>query len=278
MAAIFSDSPEPGAGSMTLRSVPVDRLSANRLQPRNTIEPHSVVDLVASIKSHGILQPLLVRRDPERADHFEIVAGERRWRAAVIAELETVPCVIQASTDDHAATAALVENLQRLDLNGIEEAQGYRRLVEQFGLTQDAIADIVGKSRSHVANTLRLLKLPQPTRDLLTDGKLSAGHARALLGHPDPAGAAQHVVSYGLSVRQTEALAARAAMQQAGGKTSREPDVDIEELERGLADALGVSVRLRSHDGRGSLTFNFSTLGQLDMILQRLGTFRSSRP
>lgn len=263
--------------------VGVDQLEANPNQPRGPIDDQSLQELAASIRTQGLLQPLLVRRIGSGDDRFQIVAGERRWRAATMAGLKSLPCLIQPLDDQQSAAAALVENLQRLDLNALEEANGYERLLSQFDITQDVVADLVGKSRSHIANTLRLLRLPEKVQQLVRTGRLSAGHARALLAHPDPVVAAEQVLARGLTVRQTEALTER--MGSLGATPSRPPpddatpygqgsadvDPDVAAIERDLADHLGLSVTLRARGGRGSLTLRFTHLDQLDHLLARLG-------
>ncbi len=246
-------------------------LDANPTQPRGPIEASSLDELTASIRRQGILQPLLVRRTGSPPARYQIVAGERRWRAAIAAGLAVVPCLVLDMTDEQSAAAALVENLQRVDLNAIEEAHGYERLVCQFDLSQDALADIVGKSRSHVANTMRLLKLPGPVQLQVRLGSISAGHARALLSHPDPVAMADMITARNLSVRQVESLASRAAEPRTT-LDDKHADPDVEAIERDLADHLGLSVTLRTRGGRGALTIRFTRLEQLDVLLERLGS------
>src|SRR3954468_6635396 len=199
----WAGGPPPPAQPRT--SLPVSALEPGPFQPRTNMDPEQLRDLTESIRQQGVLQPLLARPHPERQGRFQIIAGERRWRAAQAAGLHEVRVLVRPLSDTEAMAAALVENLQRQDLDPIEEAEGYKRLLGEFGLTQDGLGELVGKSRSHVANTMRLLQLPDSVRDGVRSGALSAGHARALLGHPDPAGAAKIVIARGLNVRQTEA-------------------------------------------------------------------------
>jgi len=265
--------PEDGARAGS-RTVPIERLRAGRNQPRRHFDADSMAALVESVKAQGVVQPILVRADPGGGDGFEIVAGERRWRAAQAAGLHTVPVVVRTLTDRDALEIALVENVQRQDLSALEEGEGYRRLIDEFGHTQEVLAKAVGKSRSHVANTLRLLNLPDSVRRLLQDGRLSAGHARALLNADDPAALAQIVVKRALNVRQTEQLVAtgiartgaRAARPAAGG----EADADIRALERDLAERLGLKATVEHQGKGGRLVLHYRTLEQLDDLLQIL--------
>ncbi len=215
LAALLGDAIAGDQGSV--ESVAIDLLEPGPFQPRVRVDDMALGELTESVRAHGILQPLLVRRHPDSHDRFQIVAGERRWRAAQAAGLHVVPALVRDLADGEATAASLVENLQRQDLNAVEEAEGYRRLMHEFSMTQDTLAMAVGKSRSHVANTLRLLNLPAGVQANLRDGKLSAGHARALLAHPDPALASAIVLARGLNVRQTEALA------RASGRGARHP-------------------------------------------------------
>lgn len=269
LAALIGDvASEPRGGGV--QTVAVDLLAPGPFQPRIRVDASSLAELTESVRSRGILQPLLARIDPGQPGRYQIIAGERRWRAAQGAGLSEVPVLIHDLSDADAMTAALVENLQREDLNAIEEAEGFRRLLEEFGLTQEGLGEAVGKSRSHIANTLRLLNLPPSVQADVRNGALTAGHARALLGHPDPAKAAALVVSQGLNVRQTEALASR---KPAEGERSRpEPPQDSETaaLARELSALLGLRVDI-SFDGKGgSLRIRYRTLDQLDGVLNLL--------
>ncbi len=258
----------------TSKQVPVEFLHPGRLQPRRYFDEESLSALAESIRENGLLQPILVRRDPEQPDTFEIVAGERRWRAAQIAQLHEVPIVIRELSDAETLQLALIENVQREDLSPLEEAEGYRQLMEEFSYTQDALANVIGKSRSHIANTLRLLKLSEPVRELLTEGKLSAGHARALLNAEAPESLAKKVVAKGLSVRETERLANQT--KDKGGATkptaraSAEKDPNTVALERDLSALLGLKVSVTFRGSGGELTIHYNTLDQLDDVLHRL--------
>lgn len=262
----------PGEKPRALRELPIEQIQPNPGQPRKRFTAEALDDLVASIKTHGILQPILVRKIA--GERYEIIAGERRWRAAQSAQLHQVPVVIKEFTDQEVMEVALVENIQRADLTPIEEAAGYQRLIEEFGHTQDVIARIIGKSRSHIANTLRLLALPAPVKTLVEQGSLSAGHARALIGLPDAAALAKKAVDEGLSVRQIEDLAKKAKSPASpGGAGGGAPakDMDTMELEGNLAAAIGLPVSIaHKGDAGGSLTIRYKTLDELDQICSKL--------
>lgn len=255
------------------RLVPVGRLRSGRFQPRKEFDQQAIDDLAESIREKGIIQPILVRVDPEEPDLFEIIAGERRWRAAQQAQLHEVPVLIKHFTDREALEVALVENLQRQDLSPLEESEGYQRLMDEFQHTQEDLAKAVGKSRSHVANMMRLLNLPDPVKGMLRGGKLTAGHARALLNAEDPAALAERVVSRGLNVRQTEKLAMTEGKKQPRKKAAapaQEKDADTLALERDLSQLLGLKVSITFAGRGGSLAVEYDTLEQLDDILHRL--------
>ena len=264
------------------KDVPIEQIHPNPTQPRTSFDDEALKTLAESIARNGVLQPILVRRHPERASEYEIVAGERRWRAAQVAKAHQVPVVIRELDDGQALELALVENLQREDLNPIEEAEAYKRLMEQFDHSQDQLGKAVGKSRSHVANTLRLLGLPEPVRGMIEEGKLSAGHARALIGAEQTEQLAEQVVARGLSVRETEALArdgkpaATRKSKTAAGSAEKPPapikDADTLALERDLSELLGlkVSIDIKGRHGGGCLMIHYQTLEQLDDVLQRL--------
>ncbi|MCH8236593.1 MAG: ParB/RepB/Spo0J family partition protein [Proteobacteria bacterium] len=253
------------------RLVPVERLLPGRYQPRHSVDEEKISELAQSIRENGIIQPLLVRRHSEDKDSFEIIAGERRWRAAQMAKLHEVPVIIKDLNDQEALEIALVENLQRQDLSSLEEAEGYQRLMDEFSHTQEILAKTVGKSRSHIANTLRLLGLPGPVKKMLGSGDLSAGHARAILNAPDPVSVARQVVKKELNVRQTERLVRKKQRQNEKPKIPEKKDVDTVALERDLANLLGLKVGIKFKNGGGSLTVHYSSLEQLDDILRRLG-------
>lgn len=261
-----------GAREAAIHVLPIEVLEPGPFQPRGPMEAAPLQELADSIREHGVLQPILVRPKPGDDGHYEIVGGERRWRAAQLAQLHEVPVVVRDLGDREAMAAALVENLQRQDLNALEEAEGYRRLVEEFELTQDALGQAVGKSRSHVANTMRLLALPDRVRELLRDGALSAGHARALLTASDPEVLAMQVVDRGLNVRQTEALAAAKprdpAVEQRPPPAAASPEVAA--LERELSGRLGLKIAIRQAGRGGQVTIHYRDLDQLDGVIRLL--------
>lgn len=271
LAALLGEDTEVASadGPAAARSLAIDLLEPGRLQPRRHMDEPGLEELARSIADKGILQPILVRPHPDRAGRFEIVAGERRWRAAQKAGLHTVPAVVRSLADREALEIALVENLQRENLSALEEAEGYRRLVTEFAHTQDELARRIGKSRSHVTNTMRLLGLPEPVKEMLDRGALSAGHARALLAADDAVRLAHTVVKRGLNVRQTERLA-----QSAGAASRRRvravKDADTRALERDLAAHLGLAVEVRHGADGGALVLHYRTLDQLDDLLRRL--------
>ena len=272
-APVASDAPAPAG----VRRVPIESLKPNPDQPRKTFRQEDLEELTASIRDKGVLQPILVRTQPGEDGVWQIIAGERRWRASQAARLTEVPIVVHEMDDVEVFEVAIVENVQRADLNPLEEAEAYRVLMERFGRTQDAVAGVVGKSRSHVANTLRLLQLPERVLFYVREGKLTAGHARALINTPDPAQLADIAFVDGLSVRETEALARRAvdgpkpAKARAGGpKGGAEGSADVVALQQDLADALGLNVQLSDRDGKGELTIRYGTLEQLDDLCRRL--------
>lgn len=256
--------------SAGVQMMSVTRLMPNNAQPRRHFDDASLDELAQSLKQRGLIQPIVVR--PGDAGYYQIVAGERRWRAAQRAQLHEVPVIVRHLDDTETFELAIIENIQRQDLNAIEEAFAYQRLATDFGHKQEEIAKLVGKSRSHVANMLRLLDLPESVRDAVVNGQLSMGHARALIGAPDPAALAEEVIRRGLSVRETEDLAR-------GGKTKKpaeartppaEPNADVATLERQLRDQLGLKVGIAYGPKGGSVTITYATLDQLDMVCQRL--------
>ena len=273
LSALLGDDNDDYASLDKLRAskqVPVELIRPSRFQPRRRFDATDMDSLVASIRAKGILQPILVRRDRDQADGYEIVAGERRWRAAQQANLYDVPVVIKELDDRDALEIALVENIQRQDLSPLEEAEGYHRLMEDFEHNQEELARVVGKSRSHIANTLRLLGLPDPVKRLLDDGKLTAGHARALLNSPDPEALARRVVARGLNVRQTERLAQQEKDPTPRPSIDAGKDADTRALERELSVALGLKVVITPRGTAGNLVIRYQNLEQLDDVLQRL--------
>ena len=262
---------------MPQRSVPIELIRPGALQPRRRFAEAELDALAQSIREKGVLQPLLVRPLAAEEADFELVAGERRWRAAQRVGLHEVPVIIRRITDTEALEIALVENLQREDLSPLEEAEAYSRLMDEFGRTQASLADAVGKSRSHVANTMRLLSLPAPVRRQLDEGELSAGHARALLAAADPAALAAEVVRRGLNVRATERLVQRRAETLRAARR-RPRDADTLALERELGAVLGLRVTLEPKKRGGSLTLHYASLDQLDGILRLLRADKSPSP
>lgn len=250
------------------RSVPVAFLRPNRFQPRKSFAPEELNDLAASIREKGVLQPILVRPIAGESDAYEIVAGERRWRAAQLAKLHDVPVVIRELSDGESLELAIIENVQRADLNAVEEAAAYRELMERFGYTQDRVAQEVGKSRSHVANTLRLLKLPDSVQTMIRAGELSAGHARTLVGAADPEARAREIVASALNVRQAEQ---RSHAKPAKARHAAEKDPDTRALEDSLSNVLGLKVQiLDKGEAGGELRIAYKTLEQLDDVCRRL--------
>ncbi len=250
---------------------PIDLLVRNPDQPRRMFAEGDIDDLAASIREKGVLLPLLVRAAPNQPGQFQIIAGERRWRAAQKAGLHTVPVIVREMDDLEVLEVGIIENVQRADLNPIEEARGYRVLMDRFGRTQDALAQVVGKSRPHIANMLRLLGLPETVQDHVLHGRLSAGHARALITASDPEGLAAEVISNGLSVRQTEALARKEGLAQ--GKVApvrKAASADSLSFEQDLQEALGLKVKLIDDGGQGELRLSYKTLEQLEDLKRRL--------
>jgi ParB family chromosome partitioning protein len=257
------------AGRGTIQMVPVASIEPHPGQPRRIFQEEALAELAASIQSRGVIQPIVVRPHGHR---FQIVAGERRWRAAQRARLHEIPAIVRDFSDEETLEVALIENIQREDLNAIEEAQAYKRLVADFGHTQEELGKLVHKSRSHVANLLRLLDLPAKVQVMVGAGQLSMGHARALVSAADPEGLAEEVIRRGLSVRETERLAqagkAKTTARAAAG--GGEAGADIAALERQLGDLLGLKVAIKHGAKGGHVTLGYSSLDQLDMICQRL--------
>jgi len=252
---------------------PIEFLVRNSDQPRRIFAEADIDDLAASIKEKGVLQPILVRSAPGLLGKYQIIAGERRWRASQKAGLHTVPIIIHEMDDLEVLEVAIVENVQRADLNPIEEARAYRMLMDRFGRTQEALSQVVSKSRSHIANILRLLSLPEVVQDHVLQGRLSAGHARALITAENPEFLADRIIKEGLSVRQAEALLKESVSPASGGSKSHAPKVksaDNTALEQNLAQALGVKVNLDDRGGHGELRISYGRLEQLDEICRRL--------
>ena len=273
------DETKSGDAARKPRRAPVENLSANPRNPRRNFTDAELNELAASIKERGIIQPIVVRPARAKDDHFEIIAGERRWRAAQRAGLHEVPISIIEATDAQALEFAIIENVQRADLNPIEEATGYLALMEEFDHTQDEVAQIVGKSRPHVANTIRLLKLSEPVKTLVRSGKISAGHARLLLGQPNALEIADEIIAKGWSVRQLEDdMRADGKRQELDVRRefrgvvipTRGKDADTKALERRLSDALGLDVTVDHRGQGGTLHIKYKDLDQLDAVLRKL--------
>jgi len=268
LSALLGDAAAATSSAPGLRTLQIGTIEPGPFQPREATDESAMAELTASIREHGVLQPILVRPSKSKPNQYQIIGGERRWRAAQAAGLHEVPALVREFSDREAMAAGLVENLQRQDLNPLEEAEGYGRLTEQFGLTQEALARAVGKSRPHVANTLRLLGLPPRVRDLLREGALTAGHARALLTAKDPVALALQVVDRGLNVRQAEALAANTNL----GAAPRQPksDADTRALERQIMAHLGIKVTIRHGARGGQVILAYKNLDQLDGLVRLL--------
>jgi ParB family chromosome partitioning protein len=275
---------EAPARQRATRTLPVDQLFPNPNQPRRKFDAEALDELQMSIRSKGVIQPLIVRPRGNAENQYEIVAGERRWRAAQAAGVHEVPVVIREFSDEDVLEIAIIENIQRADLNAIEEAAGYEQLMSRFGHTQEKLAQALGKSRSHIANLLRLLNLPDVVKQAVIDGKLSAGHARALITAPDPVLLAGQIVRQGLSVRDAERLAREAqnpsgeTKSKSGSRTSgpQSKDADTKALEGDLSAALGLKVLINHSDGKesGTVTICYDTLDDLDRLCSVLSAAR----
>ena len=275
LASLIGETPEaqprlPAHGEQRLISI--DQLHPSGFNPRKDFAEAELSELADSIRSKGLLQPIIARPDPRRGG-YEIVAGERRWRAAQRAAVHSVPAIVRELSDLEAAEFALIENVQRTDLNPIEEATGYSELIEKFGYTQEQVSEVIGKSRSYLTNVLRLLKLPQPVQTLLQAGTLTAGHARLLVGHEEAEFVAQRVVEENLNVRDVEMLMQLERQRKAGRapKTQEDKDADTLAFEKDLADGLGLKVEIKRGSGEsGTLTISYGNFDQLDYIRNRL--------
>lgn len=278
LAALIGDIDMPAAGeetkaSVTLTSekqIPIELVARNPHNPRRNFSDAEIDDLAQSIREHGIVQPVIVRPSLLSSDHYELIAGERRWRAAQRAGLLQIPVIVRDVDDRTALELAIIENVQRTDLNPVEEALGYQQLIDEHEYTQADLAQIIGKSRSHVANTLRLLKLPDDVHQLLNNGTLSAGHARCLITSDNPLALAERIVEDGLSVRQAEALANKTLVKMADKKPPQEKDANTRALEKNLGDTLGMQVDIKYKTKGGDIRIHYKTLEQLDDICRRL--------
>lgn len=265
------NAPSPGPAAVA----PISQLEANPNQPRKSFDEEELNALTASIKEKGLLQPILVRRNPRNSDGYEIVAGERRWRAAQRAALHDVPIIVREFSNAEALEVAIIENVQRADLNPVEEAQGYAHLLDSYDYTQEQLAQVIGKSRSHIANMMRLLKLPKASLGYLSSGDLSMGHARALIGRDDADAMADEIVKRGLTVREAEKMASgggKPATKKQSSKTSTEPlDVNTASLEGDLGAALGAKVKIEHKGQGGVLVISYTSLEHLDTLCERMG-------
>jgi ParB family transcriptional regulator, chromosome partitioning protein len=265
LSALLDEVEAPAeAGRAGMTELPIEAIKANPHQPRRRFDDADIEDLAGSIREKGVLQPILVR-PAVHAGQYEIVAGERRWRAATRSGARTIPALVRSLSDAEVLEIAIVENVQRVDLSPIEEAEGYRALMDRFGRTQADVAQVVGKSRVHVANSLRLLQLPEPVKDMVREGRLTAGHARPLIGAPDAERLAAEVADRGLTVRQAETLARGRPAAPRKAK-----DADTAALENDLSEVLGVRVEIRDAGGEGELRIRYASLEQLDDLCRRL--------
>jgi len=274
LATLINESADVAAatGLEGMRTVAIEALKPSVLNPRASFEPRELKELAESIRARGLVQPIVVRPASGPGASYEIIAGERRWRAAQAAALHDVPVIVRDLDDQQALEIAIIENVQRTDLNAVEEAAGYRQLIHAYKYTQEDLAGIVGKSRSHLTNTLRLLKLPESVQDLIREGALSAGHARALIGLEDAERLARDIVKRAMSVRDVEALIQRRGKPKSGGTAQKKSgDADTRAAERQLSDALGLKVSIQTGKGeKGELRIAYSTLEQLDDVRRRL--------
>lgn len=276
MADLDLDGPADTKPGKDRTLIPIEQITANPDQPRRSFDPASLQELADSLRQRGVLQPLIVRRHPKDEGLYQIVAGERRWRAAQMAQLHELPVILRDLSDTEVLEVAIIENIQRADLNAIEEAASYRQLMDRFGHTQEKLAEALNKSRSHIANLLRLLSLPDQVQDYLKDGKLTAGHARALITAENPAALARRVVDNGLSVRETEDLVRKQVKTPKDGGASKlsqaEKDADTRALEADLTAQLKMAVAIRhTPAGSGTVTISYGDLEQLDRLCQILG-------
>lgn len=278
LASLIGEREQPGQGSRLppegeQRMVAIAQVKSSPLNPRKDFREDELAELAESIRTKGLVQPIIVRPDPNSAGDFEIVAGERRWRAAQKAGIHTIPVIVRDLSDKEVLELAIIENVQRQDLNAIEEATGYRDLIERFQYNQEQLSEIIGKSRSHVANTLRLLKLPVGVQALVQQGSLSAGHARALIGREDADGLARRIVEEQLNVREIEAIVQgrEEGTGSSGIRKTRDKDADTKAFEKELADLLGLKVEIKRGSGEsGHLIIKFGNFDQLDYIRQRI--------
>ncbi|WP_072387457.1 ParB/RepB/Spo0J family partition protein [Hyphomicrobium sp. CS1BSMeth3] len=274
LASLIGDAPVtqpriPPEGEQ--RMVPIEQIRAGKLNPRKTFKEDELAELADSIREKGLVQPILVRPEPGSSNGYEIVAGERRWRASQRAGLHTVPVIVRDLADQEVLELAIIENVQRADLNPIEEAAGYHELIERYAYTQERLAEVIGKSRSHLANTLRLLKLPTSVQSMVENGKLTAGHARALVGREDAEAMAERIIESQLNVRDVEALVQAGTEAVQTTRRVRDKDADTKAFEKELADMLGLKVEIRRGSGEsGVLQIKYGNFDQLEYIRLRL--------
>jgi ParB family transcriptional regulator, chromosome partitioning protein len=281
LASLIGDTPSlpQRAADGEQRHVGTDLLRGGRFNPRKDFRDEDLQELADSIRSKGLVQPIIVRPDPDNPAGYEIVAGERRWRASQRAGLHSVPVIVRNLTDKEVLELAIIENVQRADLNAIEEATGYRDLIERFGYSQEQVSEIIGKSRSHVTNTLRLLKLPSQVQEYVQTGSLTAGHARALVGREDAENLAQRIMYEDLNVREVEALVQAGPIGEPGStaKKVRDKDPDTRAFEKELTDALGLKVEIKRGSGEsGHLSIKYGNFDQLEYIRMRLQGMQGS--
>ena len=255
-----------------LTELPIEWINSGPWQPRRRFDTDSLAELAESIRSKGLVQPVLVRPRAGTANRYELIAGERRWRAAQMAQLHNIPAIIRDLGDEEAYELALIENIQRADLSAIEEAEGYRQLIDSFGYTQEQLSEIIGKSRSHIANLMRLLGLPEEVRDMIVDGRLTMGQARPLIGQEHGVALARQIADRGLSARQAEALVAKPPQRKAGGSPKPAKSADLENVEAMLRGKLGLGLDIdwNEKNGTGKMTIRFATLEQMDGVMAKL--------
>ena len=255
-----------------LTELPIEWINSGPWQPRRRFETDSLAELAESIRSKGLVQPVLVRPRAGTANRYELIAGERRWRAAQMAQLHNIPAIIRELGDEEAYELALIENIQRADLSAIEEAEGYRQLIDSFGYTQEQLSEIIGKSRSHIANLMRLLGLPEEVRDMIVDGRLTMGQARPLVGQEECVALARQIADRGLSARQAESLVAKPRRSKAGGSPKPAKSADLDNVEAMLRSKLGLGLDIdwNEKNGTGKMTIRFATLEQMDEVMAKL--------
>lgn len=275
LASLIGDAPRDVSSNLddnpiNIGTLPIEQIQANKQNPRSIFPEGELVDLANSIKEKGILQPIIVRQK-DNNDSYEVIAGERRWRAAQIAQLDNVPVIIKNLSDDDALEIAIIENVQRSNLNPIDEASGYKRLMNIYNYTQDDLSRVIGKSRSYIANILRLSNLPMKVQELLSSGKLTIGHARALISSNDPENLASIIITKGLSVRQTEDLIKHTNSPTAQKTAKLKKDANIKNLEALITDSLGLKVEIQTKDNKaGKVLINYLDNDQLENIKKRL--------